>query len=150
MPDPYPFFHFLLGQVKLWRSSCTVSAPQGKDYFIMKPTHMLVLVLVWQSNGPMPKGARSLEVHEVWETPGKRRAKQGVWAISCIVYCIIEKQAYEGRCWMYEIKKRCVRACGVIIGKHLNHREKYWIFQAHAQLMSWCTVNTCPPASARL
>lgn len=46
---PFSFFLFffsLSGRVKLSGSICRVSAPQGKDYFIMKPTHMLVLLLV--------------------------------------------------------------------------------------------------------
>lgn len=66
----------LQGKVKLPGSkySCGVSAPQGKDYFMMKPTHMLVLLLAWLPNGAVPKkGARSLEVHAQC---GKHREKR--------------------------------------------------------------------------
>lgn len=42
----------------------------GQRLFYYDPTHMLVLLLARLPNGRMPKGARSLEVQEVWETPG--------------------------------------------------------------------------------
>lgn len=70
------FFSSFFRRVKLSGSSCRVSAPQGKDYFIMKPTHMLVLLLVWLPNGLTLKGAGSHEVHEVWETPGETQEKK--------------------------------------------------------------------------
>lgn len=38
---------------------------------------MLVLLLVPLPNGQMPKGARSLEVQEVWETPGAEDEEYG-------------------------------------------------------------------------
>ena len=76
------FFFSLSGRVKLSGSIRRVSAPQGKDYFIMKPTHMLVLLSVWLPNGRAPKRGWSLEVHEVWETPAERRGEEeGVWGI---------------------------------------------------------------------
>ncbi|TNN55507.1 hypothetical protein EYF80_034249 [Liparis tanakae] len=59
---------------KYTKYSCGVSAPQGKDYFMMKPTHMLVLLLASLPNGAVPKkGARSLEVHAQC---GKHREKR--------------------------------------------------------------------------
>lgn len=45
------------------------------------------------------------------------------------------------------MKGKCVRACSVIVGKHLTHREKCSNCQAHAPLKPQRTVNTCPASS---
>lgn len=106
--NPIFFSLFLSGQVKLSGSSCRVSAPQGKDYFIMKPTHMLVLLLVWLPNGPAPKGARSLEVHSVGNT-GRTEKKRGSVRNHLQIYCITEKLKWsvEERCRTCEIREIC-------------------------------------------
>lgn len=130
-----PFFS-LSGQVKLSGSSCRVSAPQGKDYFIMKPTHMLVLLLLWQPNGWAPKGARSLKVREVWETLGGMRKKKRECVQSPLN--VLHKRKANLEWWgkLLEIKGRCAWACSVVVRKHLTHREKRQNYQAHAQLKS--------------
>lgn len=115
VPDPYfPIFFFFFSFFPLpleasetVRECCRrVSAPQGKDYFIMRPTHMLVLLLVRLPNGQTPKGARSPEVNQVWETEETR----GSVSHQLQIYCITEKANLE--CWgrgVGSIKKREIR-----------------------------------------
>lgn len=128
VPTFFLFSFFFPGQVKLSGSFC----PPGQRLFYYEPTHMLVLLLVRLPKGHMPKGARSLEVPEVWETLGKKKKKtcQETESVSkqLQVDCIRELWCVDGKCW------RCAWACRVIAEKHLTQREKSEICQAHGEI----------------
>lgn len=123
------FFFLLSGQVKLSRSNCRVSAPQGKDYFIMKPTHMLVRGWCGCQIGIMPKGIGL-----------SRCMKCGNKGVTAIIYKYIAQHASKcvvlGESLLAYSNKSDVHRH---VGERLTHREKCQIFQAHAQLgrLSW-------------
>lgn len=125
----YFFFSFFLRASETVREYQQSFCTPGQRLFYYEPTHMLVLLLVWLPNGHMPKGARSLEVPEVWETLGGRKKRQGKKGrAQAISYKCIAKEKYgvDGKC------RRCARACRAMPWKHLTLREKSEIRRAHA------------------
>lgn len=94
---------------------------------------MLVLLLARLPNGRMPKGARSLEVQEVWETPGAGDEDHGR-KCEQFFYCITVKRHTNERCRSddreRDVHGHAARRRGE---KHLTVREKSQISQAHAQ-----------------
>lgn len=110
--------------MKLSGSICRVSAPQGKDYFVMNPRTCWT-DLVRLPNGRIPKEARSVEVPEVWETLGGKKLSRDQLQVCCV---------RENQTWWVDGKWRCARACRARAGKHLTLREKSEISQAHAEI----------------
>lgn len=104
---------------------------------------MLVL-LVWLPNGLAPKGARSLEVHVVWETLGVCAGTiwlhtMGGGGVLREGVALLKLKKKMGSGMQYDRRK-----------KHLTHHEKCQISQAHAQLKWRRSVKRMPsviPAS---
>lgn len=128
------FFFFFPRASETVREYLQSFCSPGQRLFCYEPTHMLFLLLVWLPKGHMPKGARSLEVPEVWETLGRKKKtwkERESMSKQLQVYCIRELWCVDGKC------RRCARACRVITGKHLTLREKSEICQAHSEIKLW-------------
>lgn len=116
--DCSSFFSFFPRASETVREYLQSFCPPGQRLFYYEPTHMLVLLLVRLPKGHMPKGARSLEVPELWETLGEKTWKETESVSKQLqVYCIRE-MCVDGK-W-----QRCARACRAIVRKHLTLREK--------------------------